>query len=697
MITSDIDITDSIEKLQEEALAAKTAAPKRSLNLPLIEGNLKCRFTEEQKDFICDMDNDIQSDSNPGTGKTKAAIAKLLLMELDGVANMENVYTMSFTKAATLELKYRHLDALKAMGMSRKQRVHFQTMHSICLKIIKDNYELLGISEFRGTSKMAYSQIVDFLVNLGQELDLSINAGNVRKLKAAIDDLNSSLIFDPAHIVTKKSFIETGMSIEEFTRARMELYNLNRAVGTIQLSDLLLYTLELLLLHPEVQEKERSKREVVICDEFQDLSLLQLKLLDAISQKLIVIGDISQQIYAFNGACPQIVEEYRKLRPGYALRSLTQSFRCGEEVAEFAKRIVRPNGEAAEDFKGVKKDGCSVVVSNEITLEDICSKIREELDENNSRFVNSYMFLYRNNFSILPIYELLYELKIPAQSDRFTKAYKIDIVSDIIDIIRVAEDPKDVSRFGIFKKLLKEFATYKDLNKLPLVEIVKQTGLSVLEIAYQFKSEYAGSQLMTMIMDVREMLTQKKPLKDIFNRVWPVYDAIYYKSNAFKYEQDADFYIGLIKPLLKEKTFEEFMQMEDDKERYVNEWNDRRMGVRCYTMHSSKGTEADYVYILDADDGIIPNEKKLDRAVKLNCILDAAENVRNERSLAFVAVTRAKKAAYILYNDQVAPIMQGLNPYETLDRAYKICNKEYEDIEYFTKFVKACNYEDNEG
>lgn len=688
-----LDIEEQMEALQQQAINARTARPEISTSLSTIEAGLHRRFTEEQKDFICDMEHDMISNSDAGSGKTTAAIAKLILMELDRVVDMSKVYAMSFTKAATGELKYRYEDAIKELGMGYRNKIHFETMHVICNKLIYKYYHLLGMKSYHGVDKMEYSQVTKFLLDFGEEKGIPINKYNVRKVKKAIESLNASLIFDPAHIATKKAFKDCKLTIEQLTLAREELYRLNRAVSKIQVGDLLLYTLELLLTHPEIVEEEKEAHKIVICDESQDLSLLQLKLLDTISDKLIMIGDINQQIYAFNGACPQIVEEFKKARPGYTVRNLTQSFRFGEEIAEYAKRIVRPNGTAAEDLKGLKDKESDVIVSNQIQLSDVCDKIRDELDHNGGLFVNSYMFLYRNNFSILPLYELLYKLKIPAQSDKFVEAYKIDIISDIIDIIKVAEDPKDVKRFWIFKKLLPEFATYKDLNKLPLTLIVKQTGLSVLEVAYQFKDERAGGLLMETIMDVREMLLKEAPITDIFNRIWKVYDAIYYKHNAYKYEQDAEFYINLIKPLLVGKTYQEFMDMENDKARYVAEWNERRMGVRCYTMHSSKGTEADFVYILDANVGLIPNEKRLEEAINSECIVDAAEVVRNERSLVFVGITRARKATYILYNGEISPIAVGDNPYAELDRAYKIYNQDYNDVEYFRRFIEEVNDE----
>lgn len=642
--------------------------------------------TPEQEEFILDISNDVLSNSVPGSGKTSAAVDMLLIHVLCGVVPEDKITALSFTTAATGELKYRYIEAAEMMGKSR-HRIDFSTIHAMCSDIMRTHYAKLGLRNYTKPTPLKYSEMTKLIISLGEEMNISVTKENVRQVKRAIDDLNGALIFDPRHIATRQSFVECKLTVSELTALRKELYYFDQQAGTVQQQDLLLYTLELLLKYPEIQEEQRAKRQLVLCDEFQDLTLLQIKLLDLISVRLVVIGDVDQQIYGWAGASPKIVEDFARVRPNYVEHHLTHSFRCGQEIVEAAKRVIRFNNPEIDYFKGLDGRESRVEISIHLDLEKISTGLKEDLIANDNRLSRSTLFLYRTNFSVIPLYEELFKRGIPARSDKFVKAYDIDIVKELVQLIKIAKEPKKYENFYILRKLIPEFASYDSLYDMPIVQIVQQNGVSLLELDYIYQDPYAGSKTIEMLSIVRGMLLRGDTVLDIFEYIWPIYDELYYEDNFYRYAMDAEYYIGLVKPVIAHKTFDQFINEEDEKEAEVFKWNKLRMGVRCYTMHSSKGLEADDVYILDAEEGSMPNEKRLARTVKLGCTLDAAVTVRNERSLLYVAITRAKYNVYIGYKVQLAGMLTGTNQYGELDRAYKIMSHDYKDVECFKELI----------
>ena len=129
----------------------------------------------------------------------------------------------------------------------------------------------------------------------------------------------------------------------------------------------MLYTLELLLKHPEVSRKFKDQCRVMLVDEAQDLSLLQLRIISLLTDCPVLIGDIKQQIYAFNGACQEIVGQFYKYFPGAWRKYFSRSFRCKNEIANYATKLILPNHVGGEDFTGTG-DGGVVTVGTGIEI-----------------------------------------------------------------------------------------------------------------------------------------------------------------------------------------------------------------------------------------------------------------------------------------------------------------------------------------
>ena len=340
-------------------------------------------YTDEQQDLYSDFTVPTISFSLPGTGKTQTAVAGLLTAELHHKIPGNKIVALSFTKLATVELMNRHADACEKMRIH--QNVRFSTLHKLCSEILHTYYSRLGFSKLDNSGQLTYKENVDYFLNEARDCGIRLSTYKVRKLVGAVANLNSGLVFDRRHVESRYVFKSTGLSYEDFTTLRKNQYYLNKAMEVVQVGDITLYALEILENNPDIVAELRSKNKIMLIDEFQDLSLIQLRLAYLMCENLVVIGDINQQIYAFNGACQEIVAEYFKMYPNARKVNLTKSFRCGDEIAAFATSLIIANNPAAAEFKGNGKKS-TVTITDSLDYKKIIEKVSIDFVENRNVF-----------------------------------------------------------------------------------------------------------------------------------------------------------------------------------------------------------------------------------------------------------------------------------------------------------------------
>ena len=644
------------------------------------------QYTDEQKAFMRDFTSPIISFSSPGTGKTKSAIGGLLTAELYHQVPGNQIYALSFTNMSTGELKVRHKQDCEKVGI--KQTVNFQTLHSLCSSILKANYKLLGIGKLTVVDTIPIEEQAELLMNISKDRGISLHPWQIRPFINAVRSLNSSLVFDRSHVESKYAFKQCKMPYEDFTLLRKFLYIYTKMTDTLQVQDILLYTLELLLSHPEVSADFKAKCKILLVDEFQDLSLLQLRIISLLSDTVIAIGDIKQQIYAFNGACQEIVGEFKKYFPTARELNLNKSFRCADAIVDYSKMIIHPNDMQEQDFTGTGKDG-SVNITPDLSLASICDTIEQQYRENRNTFPRDILFLFRNNYSATPIAEELFKRKVPFRVNKYQATNQIPVIREMCAVVELAANPQNLQNLYALRYILPEQKDYKDFTKSPIYKVCSKEGCSLFEAPYNFRDAMAARQAMEMLLSVKDMLSKQCPMREILNAIYPLFNEVYLTDREPYLEMPSSYYLNMARSVVQSKTYYAFIQDEMAKLQVIQDSNARRHGVRCYTFHASKGLEADDVYILDADENVVPNMHKLDVMEKAGCVMEKAREIRNERSLLFVAATRAKENLIITYNGVKTSMLTPMNAFESYDKLYTQFQLAYPDVEAFEEFYKG--------
>jgi DNA helicase-2/ATP-dependent DNA helicase PcrA len=629
-------------------------------------------LTDEQKEVSYRFNDSMSVFANPGTGKTTTAVNGLITAQtLYGIKGKQ-INAMSFTKLATAELSARYKAACRKCNIVAN--VQFNTFHSICYKIIRKAYPNFTIRDDRRIE----NELKDFKQFLKEEnVEKYDDMFFVKKVYQAMNSLNGELLFSKNAVENSSKFIRISenISLKQFQMARARWFKRNFVVQSIIRGDIPTMVLFILLINPNLAEEFKKEYELMVVDEFQDMSILYLEILALISNRLIVIGDLKQQIYGFNGASLLILDAYKNIYPDAPVLELNQSFRCKNEIVELANRIISPNEiQGFENFKGIGEGGSIEILKNSDTIfNNIIDELKKKQDK---KEYSDVMFASRNNASVVPIIEKLYREGIVFRTTKFSKLMDLPMFREICNMADVAlnsTNPDYVAKVNLF---IPEFKWMRATEN-PLLEVMSiskrqsDKDLLTMNYAYNLDSSY------TILNKLRRFVTlnkeQKQPFSVSMMPLLEIYEEFVIEGNWWKIDQPKEYYINLVSSIICDKTYEEMVYDENDKFNKNEYYSSMNEGIRCYTFHSAKGLEASKVFLLDVDDMIIPKDSSIEDLLNDGCSLEAAKEIRNERNLLYVAITRCKNDLTIVYNESISKLVSvpEQNGYTFLDKVWK--------------------------
>ena len=649
------------------------------IELGLIEAKMLHPLSEEQREFAHDFTRDIITFANPGTGKTHTLTAGILLAQQYYKIDPRKIFCMSFTRAATYEIMGRYKVLAKKLRASTD--AEFGTFHSLANKILASAYQHMEVVESYDTNT-AIEDMSKYIQKLMPEYPF--DKKKVYQIMKVIDELNAAFIFDDDNISRKYSFRRLNMPVADFNKLRRQWFNRGIISNQISQGDIPIYCLYALLQKPEVASIWNGKYDIMIVDEFQDLSLLDLEILNRVATRLIVVGDMKQQIYAFSGACPEIVDAYKKARPDAVTCNLTQSFRCPQEVADLANKIIKPNLNAEADFKGrdylnQESDCISIKDRTEINWSEV-------FKDTNSTNLNDILILYRNNASTIPILDELFERKIPFRCPKFVRVTEIPVLKTICTLVTSAWKSTDPDLAQAAIEILPEFR-FQKYNARKIANVMRNSTKNIWELD-SLMEQQSSKDIFNFMHTANQKILDGKSAGTVIASMLPIYDKYFAQYEFFPNEQR--YYLNMAAGICNRMTYPEVVAREQAKYNWHLNGISSNMGVRCYTMHSSKGLEGNIVYLLDVNEGLFPNATQLEKKTQVGCLYDAALDIRSERNLLYVAVTRAKKQLVISYSDnKLANLIStpDMNMYQKYDEVYRTEYRLHDDIGAFSNLM----------
>lgn len=562
--------------------------------------------------------------AGPGSGKTTVITHRIKNLIEKAEVRPENILVVTFTKAAAISMQKR-FSTLMNGGKGRP--VTFGTFHSVFYKILRKS------RRYEATEILSERQKTDYIREIIGRYGISSND---------ISELSQNIINDIGNIkgnmLNAQEYEPSCCKKEDFIKV-YNAYNLElKKDGNMDFDDILRECYLLLCENHTILEQWRELYKYILIDEFQDINRIQMNIIELLASPLnniFVVGDDDQSIYGFRGARPEIMIEFKDYYPEAELIVLDVNYRSTQSIINVAGRVIENNKTRLDKCAHANNDKDFQPdirkFRNQVEeLKFVVSKIKEY--ENQGISLSEMAILVRNNSQIQEISSFLKNRKIEAESGKYrSNVYNGMVAKDILSYVRGA---------------LKFDGTYFNedliyvLNK-PQRYISRQVVLSVNMNISAVRRIYSKNIIDSFLFHI-EMI-----------RKLPPQAALSYIRKGAGYEEYLRLYAiennipmsGLLKQLeqlvqecSKFNTLEQWINSIDSAQNSEGQnFGKKSSGeggtnnrINIMTMHGSKGLEFKVVFIVDANQGIIPTSKAL-----------RERDFEEERRLFYVAITRA--------------------------------------------------------
>ncbi len=581
-------------------------------------------FNKSQIQAISHMDGPAMVLAGPGSGKTTVITHRIKNLIEKAEVRPENILVVTFTKAAAISMQKRFSTL---MNGGKGQLVTFGTFHSVFYKILRKS------RRYEATEILSERQKTDYIREIIGRYGISSND---------ISELSQNIINDIGNIkgnmLNAQEYEPSCCKKEDFIKV-YNAYNLElKKDGKMDFDDILRECYLLLCENHTILEQWRELYKYILIDEFQDINRIQMNIIELLASPLnniFVVGDDDQSIYGFRGARPEIMIEFKDYYPEAELIVLNVNYRSTQSIINVAGRVIENNKTRLDKCAHANNDKDFQPdirkFRNQVEeLKFVVSKIKEY--ENQGISLSEMAILVRNNSQIQEISSFLKNRKIEAKSGKHrSNIYNGMVAKDILSYVRGA---------------LKFDGTYFNedliyvLNK-PQRYISRQVVLSVNMNISAVRRIYSKNNIDSFLFHI-EMI-----------RKLPPQAALSYIRKGAGYEEYLRLYAiennipmsGLLKQLeqlvqecSKFNTLEQWINSIDSAQNSEGQnFGKKSSGeggtnnrINIMTMHGSKGLEFKAVFIVDANQGIIPTSKAL-----------RERDFEEERRLFYVAITRA--------------------------------------------------------
>lgn len=594
----------------------------------------KDKLNENQRKAVEHVEGPCMVLAGPGSGKTRVITYRIANMIINNNIPPARILAISFTKNSSMEMKNRALQICKD---NRIDKVTFGTFHAVFYKILRyfGRYDMNSILDEKTKRNTIKGILKNLKVENGEDDE---TVGQViNEISYVKNELMDKQDFE-SEILTKDEFINTYNMYEEY----------KEQVKKIDFDDMLLRTYYLLSQNKQALEMVRQVYKYILVDEFQDINRVQfevLKLMANPNNNIFVVGDEDQSIYGFRGARPDFLLQFEEYFKGTEKILLDMNYRSKKEIIDVSNKLIEKNvSRYDKTIKCHQGEGAIVKYITPKDSEDEAIQIGKEiLEEIKKDYVeySDFAVIYRTNIQSRALVDVFMDMRIPFTiKDSIVTIYDHWAARDILsylkiavkkhtneDWIRIINKPfRYISRDNLSQiKEDKDFvnALITKCNLHPKqVKTINDLDIDIGYLKHQCPQD-AISYIRTTLDYDKYILDYCVNRKIKTNGLIEILNEIESSSSNFESIEE---YLDHI-----EKVKEELEQNQHKKE---------LDGVVFTTMHSAKGLEFRYVYIIGINEGTIPHEKSYD----IDDDEKKAEQIEEERRLMYVGMTRAEES-----------------------------------------------------
>ena len=621
-------------------------------------------LNEQQKKAVTTTEGPLLVLAGAGSGKTKVLTTRIAYLIKEKGIDPDSILAITFTNKAAKEMKDRVVNILGPSAYG----IQISTFHSFGLSIIREHYEKLGYK--RNFTILDSDDSLTMIKKIMRELNLDTQIYNPRSIRNIISGNKNGMVDSNGY----EKFVHTEFDervLQIFKKYEKSLFEGN----SLDFDDLLLLPLVLFKKNPAILQQYQEKYQYILIDEYQDTNEVQYLLTKMISAKyknICVVGDESQSIYSFRGANYRNILNFEKDYKNPEIILLEKNYRSTQNILNVANNIISNNTQKKDkNLWTDNEEGPKVVYHQSYNEKDEALYVVDKIAELLEKGVNErdIAVLYRTNAQSRVIEEAMLRTNIPYKIVGSVYFYNRKEIKDLIAYLKVIHNTADninllrvinVPRRGIGAKTIERLSDSAYLNNTSIYDAIKDGKELIFKNIIEEIREVMGDLTLTELVDLvleKSGLNQSLSLEKTIESEIRLENLREFRTITKEFEERH----GIIS--LEEFLYE--ISLVADVEEYKNNDN----VVTLMTVHSAKGLEFDYVFIVGLEEGIFPHMNSS----------ESTDEIEEERRLCYVAVTRAKKALRLVNTKKRT--IYGITNFSLPSRFISEIDDEYLEVE----------------
>lgn len=590
-------------------------------------------LNKEQKEAVLCTEGPLLILAGAGSGKTRVLTTKIAYLIEECGINPYNILAITFTNKAAKEMR----DRIYMQIGANAKGAQISTFHSFGVRILTDHFEELGYQ--KNFVIMDSEDSTSIIKKILKKMDKDPKSYNPNAIRNQISSCKNEMM-------TYKEYER--FAIGDYEKVVYEVFKEYETTlkdnNSVDFDDLLLLPIKLFKEHDDILKEYQERFQYVLIDEYQDTNETQYilsKMICAKYKNICCVGDEDQSIYSFRGANYRNILNFEKDYPNSKVIKLEQNYRSTTTILDAANDVIKHNKDR-KDKALWSNNGKGDLIDyyrayNGIDEAQYVTREIKKLASSGVKY-QDIAVLYRTNAQSHTVEEELLKDSIPYRIVGGVGFYSRKEIKDVLAYLRLIYNPKDnisllrvinVPKRGIGNKTISNLIEKSNIENDSIYNVITDG------------KEYAFKEMIEKLRVQSHDLT----LTELVERVLEV------SGIKKEYEEEKTLEADIRLENLEElktvtRTFEEregIVSLEDfllevSLVTDVNEYDQDPDKVSLMTVHSVKGLEYDYVFIVGLEEGLFPH---------MNSLLNENE-LEEERRLCYVAITRAKKKLFIV-------------------------------------------------
>lgn len=563
-----------------------------------------------------------------GSGKTRVLTTKIAYLINELKVDPYNILAITFTNKAANEMKER---VKKLLGIDT-YNMQISTFHSFGVSILRKHYDKVGFE--RNFTILDSDDSLTVIKKILKEQNLDPKVYNPKAIKNKISSAKNELIDPDSYSkYVNNDYDEIVLNVYRSYQNKLLKNN------SMDFDDLLILPIKLLRDNPSVLESYQERFKYILVDEYQDTNQAQyilVKMMSAKYKNICVVGDESQSIYSFRGANYKNILNFEKDYKNAKVILLEENYRSTGYILDVANDIIKNNINKKDKKLWTNKGrGNKVKYYQALNEKDEAEYVVKKIKELIINGVNKseIAVLYRTNAQSRNIEEALLKENIPYKVVGSLFFYKRKEIKDLISYLKLIYNSNDdtsliriinTPKRGIGLRTIEKLEETARLNNTSIYESISSgKELEFKKLIEELKESEKNLSLTELIDKVLEKsgLIEELKQEESLEADIRIENLNEFKSITKGFEET----YGIVSL----QAFLEEISLVSD----VEEYNNNTDLVTLMTIHSAKGLEFENVFIIGLEEGLFPHTNSL----------SSHEEIEEERRLAYVAITRAKK------------------------------------------------------